>query len=95
MSEFTSADVIMLIHKATLELYGIEMDASKTTPLPGLIRSVANGERTFIDSAGQGWARELRAEAEAEGIDMDEIDREARRGERNAARSLSGMPPIK
>jgi len=85
-------DIILLIHKATLELYGIELEMEKTAKLAGLLLAVARGERTFLDSENEKNNTVLRQEGESDGIDMNQLFHEARMQERNAARRLSGMP---
>jgi hypothetical protein len=89
-------DIIFLIHHATLELYGIKIDASKTAKLAGLLKEVAEGKRTFIDSNFDPNVKALGDEInlEAEPIDFDDLLHEERMKERNAARGLMGLPPL-
>jgi hypothetical protein len=90
----SSMDIIFLIHHATLELYGIRLDADKTLKLAELIHSVADGERTFVDSDYEKNVVALRREAKTAGVDLNTLMHEQRLKERNAARMLSGMPPL-
>jgi len=90
----SSMDIIFLIHRATLELYGIKLDPEKTIKLAGLLGEVAEGGRTFIDSSADKEHLALTKEAEEDGVDLEEIVHDMRMKERNAARRLSGLPMV-
>ena len=92
----TSFDLIVLIHKATLELYGLDIDAEKSLRLAALLRDVAEGRRTFIESDSEEFAKKFEAGFDSEqlGITFEQFMHEERIIERNAARQLAGLPPI-
>jgi hypothetical protein len=94
--EPTSADIIILIHKATLELYGIKIDPAKSPELSALITEVAEGKRTFVESGYEQFGSMFGAKRDKSevGVPYAQIVRGNRTRERNAARLLSGLPPV-
>jgi len=93
-AEPTSFDIIMLIHKATLELYGLKLNLEKSLPLAELLEQVATGERTFIDSDSEEFGVKFRANFKERelGLTFEEFMQHQRAVERNAARRLRGLP---
>jgi len=90
----TSFDVIMLVHHATLELYGLTVQFEKTVRLAGLLRDVAEGRRTFIDSDNEALMQQFgkKFEESDPGETFEVFMHENRIRERNAARQIAGLP---